>query len=88
MEKVVIEAAENRIESLIRENFLTVEHVFTAKTSLNLAAGAALGSAAGAVTGTLVVWTGSNFASKWRNWRGLNNPNGQDGKQQLTVNKM
>ena len=87
MEKIVIDVAESRIESLIRENFLTVEHVFTARTCLNLAAGAALGSAAGAAIGTVVVWTGSSVASKWKRWRETKAPvpDGQDRKQQVTV---
>ena len=85
MEKIVIDVAESRIESLIRENFLTVEHVFTARTCLNLAAGAALGSAAGAAIGTVVVWTGSSVASKWKRWRETKAQDGQDRKHQVTV---
>ena len=86
MEKIVIDVAESRIESLIRENFLTVEHVFTARTCLNLAAGAALGSAAGAAIGTVVVWTGSSVASKWKRWREETKaPDGQDRKHQVAV---
>ena len=85
MEKIVVDVAESRIESLIRENFLTVEHVFTARTCLYLAAGSALGSAAGAVTGTVAVWAGSTFMSKWRKWREANTRHDRDRKQSVTV---
>ena len=85
MEKIVVDVAESRIESLIRENFLTVEHVFTARTCLYLAAGSALGSAAGAVTGTVAVWAGSTFMSKWRKWREADTRHDRDRKQSVTV---
>ena len=87
MDKIVVDVVEIRVEQLIRENFLTVEHVFTARTCLNLAAGAALGSAAGAVTATAVAWAGSAVVSKWRKWREANDADDQDRKQPVKVSE-
>ena len=84
MEKIVIDVAESRIESFLRENLLTVEHLFTADTCLNLTAGAALGSAAGAVLGTAMVWAGAGLASKWKKWREANDPRYADREQQVS----
>ena len=84
MEKIVIDVAESRIESFMRENLLTVEHLFTADTCLNLTGGASLGSAAGAVLGTGVVWAGAGFASKWKKWREANDPRYPDREQQVS----
>ena len=84
MEKIVIDVAESRIESFMKENLLTVEHLFTADTGLNLTAGAALGSAAGAVLGTAMVWAGAGFSSKWKKWREANDPRFADREQQVS----
>ena len=88
MEKMVIDIAESRIESFLRENLLTVEHLFTADTCLNLTAGAALGSAAGAVLGTAMVWAGAGLASKWKKWREANDPRyGYDADREQQVSE-
>ena len=88
MEKMVIDIAESRIESFLRENLLTVEHLFTADTCLNLTTGAALGSAAGAVLGTAMVWAGAGLASKWKKWREANDPRyGYDADREQQVSE-
>ena len=88
MEKIVIDVAESRIESSMRENLLTVEHLLTTDTCLNLTGGAALGSAAGAVLGTAVVWAGAGFASEWKKWREANDTRYPDREQQVSEKKV
>ena len=88
MEKIVIDVAESRIESFMKENLLTVEHLFTVDTCLNLTAGAALGSAAGAVLATAMVRAGAGFASKWKRWREAEDPRYADREQLVSERRV